>query len=342
MKTQHLQPQDRRHSESLSKDEIHRKEVLMRLFVERHPFLWILLIFWALLILPAENSAQQTVVEGVVVDREGHPLKNVKITFTDRDRGTKFTLKSDKQGKFMKVGIPPSIYVITVKEEGYFPLENEFKVDFGKNSGIKLIMEEVPAQIEQDPNLSEGVQMFQQGRYEEAIALFQKVLEKEPDSVDARYNLALSLLRSGKQDEAIALLEKVIEMKPDMMETYLALGECYFNMGENEKAKSYFEQALEKEPNNAEVYYNLGIIHYKDDRTDEAIKNFITSNSLDPEFAPTYYQLGLAYIKKGEMDKAVQNLELFLTKDPNSPQASQVKSILESLKKTDQGFLTAL
>jgi len=301
--------------------------------VKRRPFIWIMLLFLAFMVLPVGNSAQQTVVEGIVIDREGSPLKNVNIIFTDKDRGTKFTLKSNKQGKFMKVGIPPALYVITVQMEGYFLLESEFKVDIGRNSGLKLVMEKIPPKVEQDHNLTEGVQLFQQGKYEEAIALFQKVIEKDPDNVDAHYSLALSLLRSGKQDEAIALLEKVKEMKPDMMETYLALGECYFNKGENDKAVSYFEKALEIEPNNAEVYYNLGIIHYKNDRTDDAVKNFITSKSLDPGYAPTYYQLGLAYIKKGEMDKAIQNLEMFLEKDPDSPQAPQVKNILESLKK---------
>jgi tetratricopeptide (TPR) repeat protein len=283
--------------------------------------------------LPVDNLAQQTVVEGIIVDREGSPLKNVKIVFTDRDRGTKFTLKSNKKGKFMKVGIPPSLYVISVQLEGYLPLESEFKVDIGRNSSLKLVMEKIPTQVERDPNLTEGVQLFQQGKYEEAITLFQKVIEKDPDSVEAHYNLALSLLRSGKQEEAITLFEKVKEMKPDMMETYIALGECYFNKGENDKAVSHFEKALELEPNNAEVYYNLGIIHYKNDRTDDAVKNFITSKSLDPEFAPTYYQLGLAYVKMGEMEKAIQNLEAFLEKAPDSPQAPQVRNILESLKK---------
>lgn len=301
--------------------------------VKRRLLVWSMLLFSAFFVLPVDNLAQQTVVEGIIVDREENPLKNVKITFTDRDRGIRFTLKSNKQGKFMKVGIPPSLYVVTVQLEGYFPLESEFKVDFGRNSGVKLVMEKIPPQVEQDPDLSEGAQLFQQGKYEEAIALFQKVIEKDPDNVEAHYNLALSLLRSGKQEEAIALLEKVKEMKPDMMETYLALGECYFNKGENDKAVSYFEKALEIDPNNAEVYYNVGIIHYKNDRTDDAVKNFLASKSLDPEYAPTYYQLGLAYIKKGEMDKAIQNLEMFLEKDPDSPQAPQVKSILESLKK---------
>jgi tetratricopeptide (TPR) repeat protein len=272
-------------------------------------------------------------VEGVVVDREENPLKNVKIIFTDKDRGTKFTLKSNKKGQFMKVGIPPAFYIITVQMEGYFPLESEFKVDIGRNSGLKLVMEEIPPKVEQDPRLTEGVQLFQQGRFEEAMTLFQKVIEKDPDNVDAHYNLALSLLRSGKQDEAIFFLEKIKEMKPDMMEIYLALGECYFNKDENDKAVSYFEKALEIEPNNAEVYYNLGIIHYKNDRTDDAVKNFITSKGLDPDYAPTYYQLGLAYIKNGERDKAIQNLEMFLEKDPDSPQAPQVRNILESLKK---------
>lgn len=295
-------------------------------------YTWVFLCLLVFTASPLLILAQQT-VEGFVVDREGRPLKKVKIVFTDKNRGTKFTFTSDDKGKFMKVGIPPAVYVISVRLEGYYPLESEFKVDIGRNRGLKLVMEKIPPRVQQDPDVVEGTRLFQEGKFAEAAELFQKAVEKTPDSIEANYGLALSLLRNGRVDEGIARFKKVQALKPDMMEVYLALGESYFNKGENETALAYFDKALELYPSNAEVYYNIGIIHYKNDRTDEAIQHFSVSKSLDPDYAPTYYQLGLAYIKKGEMDKAIENLEMFLELSPDSPLVSQVKDILKTLKK---------
>lgn len=309
------------------------KEVLMRFRLKGCQFTWTFLVLSTLFIFPFLNLAQEVVVGGTVADRDENPLKNVKIVFTDKDRGTKFTMKSNKNGKFMKVGIPPALYVISVDLEGYYPLESEYRVNIGSNKGLKLILEKVPPKVEQDPDIAEGTRLFQEGKFSEAILTFQKALEKYPDSVEANYGLALSLVRAGKVDEAIAYLEKVKELKPEMVETYLALGESYFKKGENDKALSYFHKALEIDPNNAEIYYNIGIIHYQNDLTEEAIKNLTTSKSLDPKYAPTWYELGLCYIKMGETEKAIHNLEGFLEMEPDSPLAAQVKNILDALKK---------
>ena len=279
------------------------------------------------------SSAQESLVEGVVIDREGKPLQNAKIVFIEKSQGAKFTLKSNKEGKFMKVGMPLGSYLISAELEGYFPLSGEFRVDVGRNQGLKLVLEKVPVKVKPDPELAEGTRLFQAGQFKEAISIFQKVVERTPDHVEANYALALSLLRSGQVDEAIARFEKVKEMKPDMVEVYLALGESHFNKGENEKALSYFDRALELQPNNAEVYYNIGIIHYKNNQTEKAIQNFSTSKSLDPKYAATYYQIGLAYIKQGDMEKAVENLEKYLELQPDSAQAGQVKAILGQIKK---------
>ena len=54
---------------------------------------------------------------------------------------------------------------------------------------------------------------------------------------------------------------------------------------------------------------------------------------MDPNFAAAYYQLGLAFLRKGDNQGAIENFEKFLGLAPDSPQSTQVKTILETLKK---------
>lgn len=208
------------------------------------------------------------------------------------------------------------------------------------NKGKIYILLGPPQEIQRDFNptstdfsVFHGTRLFQEGKYEEAIEYFKKAVGKFHNSVEANCNLALSHLRVGHIDEAIVYLENIIESEPNVVQVYLALGECYFTKEEDDKALATFSKALELQPNNTEVYYNIGIIYYKNDETEKAVHNFLTSRDLDSDFAGTYCQLGLAYIKKGEMDKAIENLESFLSVDPDSPQAGQVKALLEAIKK---------
>lgn len=285
------------------------------------------------LAIPHLNFAQDTVVKGVVTDQEGKPLKNAKITFLDPARGLKFIVKSDKKGNFIKAGIPPSFYKITAELKGYFPLQSQARIRFGMEEKITIKLRKIPPRVDEDKDLSKGIDFFTQGQYDKAIASFEKVIEKFPSSVEGYYNLGLTYLRKGDIDQAIVSLEKDKELYPEGIEVYLALGECYFNKGDSEKAMSSFSRAIELQPDNPRAYYNLGIVYYKLDKTDEALQAFNKSIELNPEFSSVHYQAGLASIKKGDYKRAIKYFEDFLKLEPAAPEEDQVKAMIEELKK---------
>jgi len=290
-------------------------------------------LLFLLVSIPNFNAGQQSILRGVVSDREGAPLKNAKITFRDPSRGTTFSFKSDKGGKFIKIGMPPSHYLVRVELDAYFLFKTQFRVRLGMEESLKIILEKIPARIDEDKNLAEGTDFFKQGKYQEAIKSFEKVTYRFPKNSQAFYNLGLSHLRSGDIDEAIISLEKAIELEPDLVEAYFALGECYFNKEDNDKAMVAFSKASELQPDNAKAYYNLGIIYNKYNKTEEALNSFEKSIELNPEFSSVYYQAALACIKKGEFKNAIHFFEEFLRLEPNALETNQVKAMIEELKK---------
>ncbi len=279
------------------------------------------------------TPAQDTVLEGIVLDRDGRPLKDVKILFVDSEGGQRFTAKSDKRGQFMRLGMPAGRYLVKAELEGYVPLETDFVLKFDSKDKLKLTLDKIPPKINEDADLVEGTRLFQEGKFKESLPYFQRAVEKFPASFEANYNLGLAYLRAVLLDESIASFEKLKELKPDLVEVHLALGEGYFIKGESEKALAVFARALELQPENAEIYYNIGIILYKGDKLDEAIQNFTTAKGMDPNFAAAYYQLALALLRKGDNQGAIEYFEKFLSLAPDSPQSAQVKTILETLKK---------
>lgn len=295
--------------------------------------LLVFLLSISFLLIPRLTFAQDTVVQGVVTDKEGHPLKNVKLTFEDRSRGLKFNLKTDENGKFIKVGIPPTVYKVRVELEGYIPLVSQAQIRFGFTENLQITMMKIPPRLDEDKDLDEGVKFFKESKYDEAIVSFKKVIEKFPENYEGYYNLGLAYLKKQEIDQAIPALEKATEINPQALPAYFALGESYFARGDSEKATQNFSKAINLGPDNPMAYYNLGIIYYKLDKMEEAFGAFNKAIELNPGLSSAYYQAALSSVKMGDFERAIKYFENFLKVEPNAPEATQVKTMIEELKK---------
>lgn len=297
---------------------------------------YIFLFLASLLSIPQMNYGQDTVVGGVVTDKQGTPVKNAKIIFLDPDRGYKFSLETDKKGKFLKVGIPAASYKITVQAEGYFPFESQVRIMYGVTEKMTIELERIPPNLGEDRDFAEGIDFFKARKYDEALVSFKKVIDKFPSNVEGYYNLGLTYLRKGDRERAIEFLKKAVELKPSGIEPYLALGESYFSAGDSERAEDNFKIAVELQPENPKAYYSLGIVYYKLDKTEEALLAFDKAIELNAELSYAYYQAGLSSIKIGDYKRAIKYFEDFLRLDPKAPEADQVKTMIEELKKRIQ------
>jgi tetratricopeptide (TPR) repeat protein len=286
-----------------------------------------------LLLGPGFALAQETVVQGVVTDEEGKPVKDARLTFSDPERGLKFVLKTDKNGKFIKVGIPPTTYKIIVESEGFLPLESAARIRFGMRESVEVKLKKAVSVPDKDEDMAAGSELFKAGKYDEAAERFRKVIERYPENYEGYFNLGLTLLKKGEVDPAIAALEKAAELNPQSVESLFALGECYFAKGEIEKAEQSFSRAIALNPESPLAHYNLGLVFYKLGKNEEALAAFEKSIALKPDNASAHYQAGLAAIRLQSFEKAIKSFEEFLRLEPNAPEANQVKTMIEELKK---------
>ena len=282
---------------------------------------------------PPSAWAQETVAQGTVTDEEKNPVKDARLTFSDPERGLTFVLKTDKNGKFIKVGIPPATYKVTVESEGYMTLESEARIRFGMRETLEINLEKPVAVPDKDEDMAAGSELFKAGKYDEAAEKFRKVIERYPSQYEGYFNLGLSLIKKGEVESAIAALEKAAETNPQSVESLFALGECYFAKGESEKAQESFSKAIALNPESPMAHYNLGLVFYKLGRNEEALAAFEKSIALKPENASAHYQAGLAAIRLQSFDKAMKSFQEFLRLEPNAPEAAAVKTMIEELEK---------
>jgi tetratricopeptide (TPR) repeat protein len=84
--------------------------------------------------------------------------------------------------------------------------------DQGQANGIAA------AENATDPAMSDlgvGILLAQEGKLDEAVAQFQKVLELKPAYAEAHYNMGFALQKKGLWKDAKAHYEKAVELKPD-------------------------------------------------------------------------------------------------------------------------------
>jgi len=123
--------------------------------------------------------------------------------------------------------------------------------------------EENPARDKDNPEafLLRGLILREQGHRAVAMDQFRKVVQRRPDFVEARAQLATMLLEAGNAQEALMLLEGAVKYDQFSTPIHLGLGDTYRLLGRYADAKREFEWVLAREPSLPQVHYNLGLLY---------------------------------------------------------------------------------
>ena len=84
--------------------------------------------------------------------------------------------------------------------------------------------------------LSAARQSLAEGRYQEAIAAYQAVLKRQPETVDAMTHLGLIVAIGGHADSALETWDKALRIDPDYAPAYLYRGEVLYEVKRNSPA----------------------------------------------------------------------------------------------------------
>jgi tetratricopeptide (TPR) repeat protein len=91
------------------------------------------------------------------------------------------------------------------------------------------------------------------GRYDEAVELYKKVLEEDPQHFGATVGLGLVYGFTGLFDESIELLQKCVELDPSSLGARMYLAKTHLMLGMYEEASEGFTEILKTDPENEEA-----------------------------------------------------------------------------------------
>ena len=156
------------------------------------------------------------------------------------------------------------------------------------------------------------------GRHDDAVRMFENVVQRKPDYLDARLNLGTIYMNLDRLGDARKEFLEAIRIDSTSAAACCKLAHISWKEGYEEKAGELYARAIELDTGNPETYLNLALINLNAGRTTEARKLMKRAIDVDPGYALTYYHLGKINAKEGNMEKA---LELYGTHISLEPEA---------------------
>ncbi|MCS7265819.1 MAG: tetratricopeptide repeat protein [Armatimonadetes bacterium] len=163
---------------------------------------------------------------------------------------------------------------------------------------------------------NEGVRLYKEGKVDEALALFRKVVEINPKDGEAWIYIGTILLTKNDHEGAISAFEKGLSQPlPKLIAAlgWVNLGIAY-QLGQKDLAKAIeaYEKAIAFKPDLPEAHYNLILAHLVQKNYAEAIKAgeraFATlGRQLKPEQVQATFEKALEFLQR-DYDKAMEIL----------------------------------
>lgn len=291
-------------------------------------------------------------VRGTVKDVDGNPLEGVEITALNIKFELSFKSESDKKGHWSVGGLGSGAYRFSASLEGYEPAVYDTKVtqNFMNNEVIELVMKkvekiEILSGMDEPENralFEEGMKLFEEEMFAEALSKFQDFLAKAPHLYQANINIGNCYKELREYDKALEAFKLVlhnIQRENGSLQgeetaalALASIGETYMDMEDFTAARDYLQQALDVYPQDPTIAYKIGEIYFKRGDTDNGIAYYQKAIEFKPDWGAPYRQLGYAYLNKGEYQKAVDAFNKYLEIDPGSAQAATVKALIPQIE----------
>ena len=150
--------------------------------------------------------------------------------------------------------------------------------------------------------------LFHQGKFEKAIEICKKVLEKKPKLFDARQILALSYQNSGEVKLALDEFEKALLIKANDPHTNNNIGNIYLDLKQYDLALKHYHRALNNNPSFAEAWNNLATCQLRTGNKTDAEANFRKAIRYAGNVSQFHSNLAEMLIDQGDFDKALKIL----------------------------------
>lgn len=170
------------------------------------------------------------------------------------------------------------------------------------------------------------------GDLNQAIDGFRRCSQAAPSNTQCLIQLGLLMEATGKRDQAKPIYEQILRLQPDFP---VALNNLAYIKAEEgvdlDQALAMAQHAMQKEPNSPQIADTLGWIYIKKNLSEDAIRVFRDLVEKNPTDSSFHYHYGMALLQKGDKPSAKRELQSAMKNRPSKEEAVKIQDLLQKI-----------
>lgn len=169
-----------------------------------------------------------------------------------------------------------------------------------------------------DDLITRGKALQQQGKHADALALFERATQLNPNSQSAWFNVGYSLNKLGRYERALTVWDRAIDLNRNDAAAWVGKGAALAGLQQFSEALDNFEQALALDPKYALAWHNKGaVLQNKLRRPQESLEAFEQALTFDPKLKEAWLGKGSAFGSLKRYEEEIAAYRQSLAIDPN-------------------------
>jgi predicted O-linked N-acetylglucosamine transferase (SPINDLY family) len=183
-----------------------------------------------------------------------------------------------------------------------------------------------PEQADAIAHYERGNLLKDGGRYEEALASYDRAIALDPDYAYAFCNRGVVLERLDRWDAACESYDRAVALAPDDPLAHYNRGTVLRVLGRFEEALASYARAIALAPGYADCHCNQGILLTELKRWDAALASLDRAIALKPGFAAAHLHRGKLFAELQQDERAVADFERAVALDPECGDAYEQRA----------------
>lgn len=276
-------------------------------------------------------------VKGTVTDPTGGPVADVNVTLTNGIRGTSYTAKTDKDGAYLLQAVAPAEYRLRFEKAGYETIQGVISVRAGRENVFDAVLHRAAGSSKpapppwQEKNLR-AHELYEQGKYAEALALYKEILAADPKVAFVHFDVGNCAYHLQDYEAAVLSYREALRLNQDFAEAYTNLANTYTRLKRFDEAIPFFESAVRSSAATGALFYGLGELYLNSGQATKAVPCLEKFVALEPRSVAGYLLLGAACADAGDPARAVAAYGKALELITDEREAERVRGLVEDLK----------
>ena len=177
-----------------------------------------------------------------------------------------------------------------------------------------------------------GVDLYRQGKTDEAIKVLLEVVKKHEGDAEAWYYLGLAQYSQEWIVGAREAFERTVELRPNSADAHAKLAYALILDNEPKRALAMARRALELGDRSVEAHYAIAEASLRLGDPLNALDEAAVALKIKPDFLPPLITKSFAHYSLQQYSESAASLERFLALSPDDPDAATWRDQLEELR----------